>query len=100
MNPEEGPNFVSVYIDDILIFSETLEDHLQHLEGVIEWLEVARLKLKPCKWYFMKQEVEYLGHLITPTGLRPNPNTVSSVRVPCPKGCEGSAAISRLVILF
>ena len=48
LNPEEGLDFVSVYIDDILIFSETLEDHLQHLERVIERLEVAGLKLKPC----------------------------------------------------
>ena len=52
LNPEEGPDFVSVYIDDILIFSETLEDHLQHLECVIERLEVAGLKLKLCKLIF------------------------------------------------
>jgi len=90
LNPEEGPDFVSVYIDDILIYSETLEDHLQHLERVIERLEVAGLKLKPCKCHFMKQEVEYLGHLITPTGLRPNPNTISSVReFPVPKDVKG-----------
>ena len=33
LNPEDGPDFVSVYIDDILVFSKTLEEHLLHLEG-------------------------------------------------------------------
>jgi len=49
LNPEDGPDFVSIYIDDILIFSETLEDHLEHLRLVIERLVSAGLKLRPCK---------------------------------------------------
>ena len=36
LNPEEGPDFVSVYLDDVLVFSETLEGHLRHLCSVIE----------------------------------------------------------------
>ena len=76
LNPPEGPDFVSVHIDDILIYSETLEDHLEHLKCVIERLMTSGLKLKPMKCHFVRQEVEYLGHIITPTGLKPNPKTV------------------------
>ena len=80
LNPEEGPDFVAVYLDDVLIFSETLEDHLRHVRIVIEQVMATGLKLKPVKCHFVRQEVEYLGHLITPDGLRPNSNRVAAVR--------------------
>ena len=68
LNPEEGPDFVSVYIDDTLVFSETLEEHLEHLRQVIERFAAAGLKLNPEKCHFIRKEVEYLGYLITPNG--------------------------------
>ena len=80
LNPDQGPDFVSVYLDDILVFSETFEKHLEHLQQVIERLTAAGLELKPSKCPFICQEVEYLGHLITPSGIRPNPNRVKAVR--------------------
>lgn len=49
LNPESEPDFVSVYIDDILVYSQTLEEHLHHLQLVIECLQGAGLKLKPTK---------------------------------------------------
>ena len=79
LNPEEGPDFVSVYLDDVLVFSETLEGHLRHLCSVIERLAAAGLKLKPSKCHFIREEVEYLGHIITPHGLKPNPRHVAAV---------------------
>ena len=80
LNPEEGPDFVAVYLDGVLIFSETLEDHLRHVRIVIEQVMATGLKLKPVKCHFVRQEVEYLGHLITPDGLRHNSNRVAAVR--------------------
>ena len=80
LNPEDGPDFVSVYIDDVLIFSRNLDEHLQHLQLVINRLQNAGLKLKPSKCHFMRKEVEYLGHLVTPQGLKTNPRLISAVK--------------------
>ena len=72
--------FVSVYLDDILVYSETFEDHLDHLQRVISRLQNAGLKLKPTKCYFIQQQVEYLGHVITPQGISPNPARLQAVQ--------------------
>ena len=80
LNPDEGPDFVVVYIDDILVFSRTLDDHLTHLRLVLERLKTAGLKLKPAKCHFVQKEVEYLGHLVTPEGLETNHRIVAAVK--------------------
>ena len=61
LNPENGPDFVSVYIDDVLVFSPSLEDHLGHLKLVIDRLQSAGLKLKRSKCHLLRKEVEYLA---------------------------------------
>ena len=90
--PRKWTRFVAVYIDDILVFSCTLEKHLEHLQLVIEQLEEAKLKLKPVKCQFIHKEVDYLGHVLMPEGLKvnarlvevvtnfPQPQSVSEVR--------------------
>ena len=80
LNPESGPSFVAAYIDDILVFSNTLEDHLKHLHLVLERLKEVNLKLQPAKCRFARKEVKYLGHILTPDGLKPNPALVSAVQ--------------------
>ena len=65
LNPSEGNDFVVVYIDDVLVFSRTLTEHLEHLRLVINCLQQAGLKLKPTKCHFAREEIEYLGHLVT-----------------------------------
>ena len=79
LNPDNGLNFVAVNIDDILVFSRTLEEHLEHLRLVIERLEEAKLKLKPVKCQFIRKEVDYLGHELTPEGLKVNARLVEAV---------------------
>ncbi len=74
-----GKECVAVYVDDVLVFSETLEEHLEHLRRVFERLRKAGLKLKPAKCHFLRKCVEYLGHLITPEGLKPNPRQIEAV---------------------
>ena len=79
LNPEEGPDFVSAYIDDILIFSRSWSEHMVHLNKVLERIVEAGLKLQPLKCHFIKEEIGYLGHVITTRGLKTNPHTVSAV---------------------
>ena len=71
LNPTEGTDFVSVYLDDVIVFSDTFEAHLEHLQQVLNRFEAAGLKLKPSKCHFICQRVEYLGHIITPQGIPP-----------------------------
>ena len=90
LNPRDGKDFVAAYMDDILIFSHTLEDHLAHLRKVIDRLKTVNLKLKPTKRKFVRKEVEYLGHLITAEGLRPNVRLTEAVQnFPRPDNVQG-----------
>ena len=80
LNPDTAHDFVAIYLDDILVFSETFEAHLLHLRRVLERFKAAGLKLKSSKCHFISQTVEYLGHLITSQGISPNPNQVSAIK--------------------
>ena len=82
LNPENGPDFVATYLDDVLIFSTTFEEHLVHLRSVLDRLLEVGLKLKPAKCHFICQSVEYLGHLVTPQGISPNPARVAAYPTP------------------
>ena len=77
------------YLDDILVFSDTLEDHLQHITEVFELLRKAGLKLKLKKCEFLKNSVAYLGHIITPEGLLPDPAKIEKIaNFPTPKSIQ------------
>ena len=75
-----GLQFASVYLDDVIVYSETLEEHVNHLKAIFERLRKANLKLKPEKCKFVCDEVEYLGHIITSAGLKPNERNLIAVR--------------------
>ena len=79
VNPVDGPTFLTAYIDDLLVFSSSLTEHFDHLYLVLEKLREVGLKLNPAKCCFLCKEVEYLGHVITPTGLKPNTKLVTAV---------------------
>jgi hypothetical protein len=57
--------FMIVYLDDILIFSETIEDHLQHLDMVLKRLQETKLHCRVTKCEFLKTELEYLGYHVS-----------------------------------
>ena len=63
---------VHVYLDDLLISAETMEEHMKLLKEVFRRLRESNLKLKVDKTSFFRKEVEYLGHIISYQGTRPN----------------------------
>ncbi|GBG82094.1 hypothetical protein CBR_g34374 [Chara braunii] len=63
--------FVLIYLDDILVYSRILKDHLEHLRRVSETLRHAKYKANHDKCEFVRQELEYLGHFATPEGISP-----------------------------
>ena len=75
-----------IYLDDIIIFSSTFEEHLQRLQAVFENLEKHNLKLKPSKCEFFKERVVYLGHLVSAEGIHVDPTkTEAVINWPVPK---------------
>ena len=72
-------DFVMAYLDDIIIFSRTLEEHLKHIEIIFQKLKAAGLKLKESKCDFFKSEIHYLGHLISDKGIQPLPEKLDTI---------------------
>ena len=60
--------FVLVFLDDILIYSRSMEEHIQHIQQVLETLRTNKLYLKASKCSFAQQSLEYLGHIISDQG--------------------------------
>ena len=76
-----------VYVDDVIVFSRSEEEHLQHLEDVFTRLETFGFSLKMKKCSFFQKEVEYLGHVVSAAGRRPKPSNLRAVRdFPVPAG--------------
>ena len=74
------------YLDDIIVFSSTWEEHLARLRQVFERLRHANLKLRAEKCAFAAKEVSYLGHRVTEEGLLPDSALLAAIReIPPPK---------------
>jgi len=71
--------FVLVFLDDILIFSATMEDHKHHLQRDLAELRKHRLFLKESKCSFAQSRLEYLGHIISAEGVSTDPNKISAM---------------------
>ena len=69
-----------VYLDDVIIFSDTFEEHLLRLEGVFTRIREAGLKLKPNKCQFLKPKIHCLGHVISQQGVEPDERKVKAVK--------------------
>ena len=75
-----------VYLDDILIFSDTREEHVRHVNEVLERLEKFALYANLKKCFFFRQEVEFLGFIVGVAGVTMDPSRVDAVRdwpTPC-----------------
>lgn len=69
-----------VYLDDILIYSETFEQHLERLETVLKRLAETGLKVKLQKCAFLQQSVKFLVHQVSAEGVGTDPSKVSAVK--------------------
>ena len=69
-----------VYLDDIIVFGETLQVHNDKLRDVFARLRMHNLKLQPDKCEFLRKEVTYLGHKLTTEGLLPDSDKVKDVK--------------------
>ncbi|GBG82265.1 hypothetical protein CBR_g34549 [Chara braunii] len=74
--------YILIYLDDILVYSRSLEEHTEHLRTVLERLRQAKYKANRGKCKFAWQELEYLGHYVTPQGIRPLADKIEALRVP------------------
>ncbi|GBG60192.1 hypothetical protein CBR_g3436 [Chara braunii] len=78
--------FIVVYLDDILVFNKTLEEHEGHLRQILSKLRESNLKINPKKCEWAKTQVLYLGHVLDGDGIRPEDNKIASIRDwPTPK---------------
>ena len=79
-------SFAMGYLDDIIIFSKSEEEHLQHLEEIFVRLRKFGLKMKREKCTFFKKHIQYLGHLVSERGFEPLPEKLESIRkMPAPR---------------
>ena len=82
-------NFAMGYLDDIIIFSKTEEEHLQYIEEIFNHLMRAGLTLKLQKCSFFKKHIQYLGHLISDEGIQPLPEKLESIaKMPTPQNVK------------
>ena len=72
-------SFVVVFIDDILVYSKTREEHEEHLRVVLQTLKDNRLYAKLSKCDFWLEEVSFLGHVISKGGIAVDPSKVEAV---------------------
>ncbi|GJT92951.1 putative reverse transcriptase domain-containing protein [Tanacetum coccineum] len=72
--------FVIVFIDDILIYSKTQEEHVEHLRLVLELLKNEKLYAKFSKCEFWLREVQFLGHVINGNGIHVDPSKIEAVK--------------------
>ncbi|KAH9265141.1 hypothetical protein BASA83_011373 [Batrachochytrium salamandrivorans] len=78
--------FVLVYLDDIVVYSDNLEDHKEHVRQVLQILKENNLFCKAEKCHFYQTEIKYLGYIISPNGTSMDPSKISAVQDwPAPK---------------
>ena len=71
--------FVFCYLDDIIIASHSLEEHIEHLRQIFTILQENGLQINPAKWVFAAAAVEFLGHRVDQDGVRPLQRHVQAI---------------------
>ena len=91
----------SIFVDDILIYSNSAEEHARRLENVFRRFEEANLQLHPGKCTFAQSQVQYLGYILSENGISPSPEKVKAVRnYPTPKNVREVRAFLGLASFY
>ena len=79
-------DYCLIYLDDVVIFSKTYEEHLERLDAVFKRLHAAGLKVNNKKCHFFKHRIKYLGHIVSQDGISTDPDKIEAVKSwPIPK---------------
>ena len=82
--------YALIYLDDVIVYSKTEEDHLHQLSTMFERFQEHGLKLKPSKCHFLWEEITFLGHQISAAGMKPgNTNLKAIAELAPPKNYTG-----------
>ena len=93
--------YAFIYIDDVVIYSKTADDHLKHIQDILERLREAGLKIKLSKSQVFKTAIDYLGFIVSKDGLQVNPAKVDAInKFPTPKNIKGVQAFLGVVGYF
>jgi hypothetical protein len=84
------------YLDDLICYSATMEEHADKLARIFRRLEQANFKIQPSKCVFATDTVEYLGHIVTKEGVKPDPRKIQTVKEHSPR-CPRVYRISRIL---
>ena len=72
-------NWCIIYLDDVIVFLKTPEEHIARLEAVFKKISDAGLKLKPSKCKFFKKRIHYLGHIVSNKGIETDPKKIEAI---------------------
>ena len=76
--------YALIYLDDIVVFSDTEKEHVKRLAAVFERFRKHGLKLKPSKCEFFKEEINYLGHRVSVDGMKPGTDNLDGIAAMAP----------------
>ena len=71
--------YALIYLDDVIVYSKTPEEHLKRLQAVLDQFAISGLKLKPSKCHFFKENLTYLGHEISVAGMLPGQEGIQKI---------------------
>ncbi|CAF2802509.1 unnamed protein product [Rotaria sp. Silwood2] len=72
-------DYVVIYLDDIVIFSHSLEEHKRHVDEILSILDAAHFKVSPPKCTIAARQIEFLGHIVTSSTVEPSPDKIQAI---------------------